>query len=112
MDTYYKGSELKTQVIIEAQGFDMDADEWELVVKSGSTKINLDKSDCHKGNLGSLDSSDSSDETEVWYCIVNTALLNVGTVRLIATAHVPDAMATDGVRNEIAVTNLYKLVDP
>lgn len=49
---------------------------------------------------------------DVWYAIVDTKNLPVGTMRVIVTGHIIDANANDGVRDDIAVAVLGKLVTP
>lgn len=113
METYYKGDEIKFAVNLEASGFSMSDDDFEIEVKSGYTSV--------KGYKGASASENSQDvvifsETEggetTWYVIVDTTSLAPGTMRVIATAHIVDANANDGVRNSIAVETLGKLIAP
>lgn len=47
-----------------------------------------------------------------WFAIVDTSHLNVGDMRVIATAHIVDPNANDGVRDDISVAPLGRLVNP
>lgn len=46
-----------------------------------------------------------------WFAIVDTSKLAVGTMRVISTAHIVDVHANDGVRNDISVATLGKLME-
>lgn len=123
----YKGEEIKFAINIEAPGFNMDEDDFDIEVKSGNTSV--------KGYKDSTKSQDTAvrvfketttvqPDTEegeepqepvtvnTWYAIVNTATLPVGQMRVISTAYIVDANADDGIRKSIDVKNLDKLVEP
>ena len=126
MANYYKGDEIKFAINLEAPGFSMDDDDFDIEVKSGNTSVK-----------GYKDASKSQDtdvvifkETETvqpetpegeepqdpvtvstWYAIVDTSTLAYGNMRVIATAYIVDANANDGVRKNIAVQTLGKLVE-
>ncbi len=122
MAKFYKGTEVKFSIEIVAQGFSMDDDDFEIEVastKGGSLKgyknppmgattdIVLFK------EVPVSDSSDSGEEsTAGWYGIVDTSKLATGSLRVIATAHVPDVNAPDGIRNEVAKAELGELTNP
>jgi hypothetical protein len=99
MATIYKGTELKFKVELTANGFSMAENDFEVEVKSGKTSVTLAKEDLI------VNSGD-------YYGIVPTDTLAPGEVKLVATAHIPDSDADDGVRNEVAVTSLCTLVKP
>jgi hypothetical protein len=126
MANYYKGDEIKFAINLEAPGFSMDDDDFDIEVKSGNTSV--------KGYKDSSKSEDTSvvifketttvtPETEegeepqepvtvsTWYAIVDTSSLALATMRVIATAYIVDANANDGVRKNIAVQTLGKLVE-
>ena len=119
----YKGEEIKFAINIEAPGFNMDDDDFDIEVKSGNTSV--------KGYKDSTKSEDTAvrvfyeeesiqpeteDEDPVtvkkWYVIVNTATLAVGQMRVISTAYIVDANADDGIRKSIDVQTLDRLVEP
>lgn len=126
MANYYKGDEIKFAINIEAPGFSMDDDDFDIEVKSGNTSV--------KGSKDASKSQDSAvvifKETETvqpetpegeepaepvtvntWYAIVDTSTLALSKMRVIATAYIVDANANDGVRKNIAVWTLGKLVE-
>ncbi len=96
MATIYKGTELKFKVELTATGFSMADNNFEIEVKSGKTSVVLAKEDLVV-NQGE------------YFGIVDTSELAPGEVKLIATAHIPDSDADDGMRNEVAVVNLCTL---
>lgn len=117
MAIYYKGDEVKVAIRLEAEGFSMDADDFDLEVKSGSTSIHG-----HKG--AEVDPSsdivifketveqEEGESVSAWYAIIDTANLATGQMRMIATAHINDANANDGDRKSIAVVQLGTLKEP
>lgn len=131
MATYYKGSEIKFKLELEAEGFDMDRDDFKIDVVSGNTKVSGDKWNSQAADTtipeearlaviifrdpalsGNSDSSGSIDEEDGWYAIVNTTTLAVGDMKLVAWAYVPDGNADDLIRTDIAVTPLGRLINP
>lgn len=115
----YKGTKKKFAVHLTCPGFDQDTDDFEVEVKSGGTSVQFFSNPTIQGNHLFKETvevpSEGSDEptnVTVWYAIVDTGTLAVGKVKCIATAHVPDANATGGIRDEIDVQNLFELVEP
>lgn len=127
MATFYKGDEIKFAINLEVAGFSMDDDDFDIEVKSGNTSVKGSKG---AGSEASTDlvifketetvqpetpeGEEPQDPVTVstWYAIVDTAKLPVGNMRVIATAHVIDANANDGVRKSIAVEKLGNLAEP
>jgi hypothetical protein len=134
----YKGEEKKFSINIQAAGFDMDTDDFELeistpkagdsvkVVKTGSP----DESGRWSNEDGSLvvfyeerevtepsdsSSSDSSDEPTTttvkdWFGIVDTQYFTgKGELKVIGTAYVADTKAHDGIRKAIDIKTLGTL---
>jgi hypothetical protein len=56
----------------------------------------------------------TTETTTTWFVIVNTAneLRPGGSLKVIATAYVPDAHADDGIRKQIATAVLDKFIEP
>lgn len=127
MATFYKGDEIKFAINLEVAGFSMDDDDFDIEVKSGNTSLKGSKG---AGSEASTDlvifketetvqpetpeGEEPQDPVTVntWYAIVDTAKLPVGNMRVIATAHVIDTNANDGVRKSIAVEKLGNLAEP
>lgn len=123
----FKGDEAKFSINLTAPGFSMDTDDFDIEVVSsigGSLKGS-------KGGTGTdviiyseqtetqVPSEDPQGEpttetTTTWYAIVNTAneLRPGGSLKVIATAYVPDAHADDGIRKQIATAVLDKFIEP
>lgn len=139
MANYYKGAEIKFKLELEAEGFDMDRDDFKVDIVSGNTTISGDKWNDRATAISAddatklavivfrypelPDSSDSSasdssgsssseDEEAGWYVIFNTSTLSVGDMKLVAWAYVPDGNADDLIRTDIAVTAIGRLVNP
>ena len=107
----YKGTDIKFAVKLTADGFNMDTDDWDLLVVSGRTRFPISKSDCERVPALSddPDSSDSEEEEGTWYAIVKTDNLAVGQLNVISTAYIVDAAAEGGVRKDVDVAKLTKL---
>ena len=61
METYYKGTEIKFNIDIKAEGFDMDIDDFDVAVVSGNTRIEGDK---WNSRAAAMANSDSSEERQ------------------------------------------------
>ncbi len=126
MADFIKGTKGKFAINIEAQGFSMDRDDFEIEVIStresvkGYSSPKLGQSSGiviykEKATASSTaEDSDSSEEKETtgtWYAIFDTANLSVGPLRVVATAYIPDENDNDGIRKEVAVARLGKLIN-
>ena len=89
MDEAFFGTETKWLINITSPGFDMDRDDFELVLKTGSKRVSIKKQDCFK------------DEEDRWYFTFDTSLLKAGVVEIVTTAYVPDDDFPDGIRTEV-----------
>lgn len=123
-----KGTEKTFAVNLECPGFDQFTDDFEIAVISGKTELKFYSNpeipgdhlfledvvipDDSSDSSSDSDSSDSGETTiQQWFCIVDTTNLPLGKVMVKATAHVPDANADGGIRDEITVEKLFDLVD-
>lgn len=111
MANFYKGEEIRFSLNIEAQGFSMDDDDFDVKVSSsrGNTTLVGTKT-------GTVTEAGSSDvvifkEDGTWWCIVNTQDLEAGDLIVQTTAYVKDTHANDGVRTTIARESLGRLVN-
>ena len=126
---FLKGSEAKFSLEIKADGFSMDTDDFEVEISTPGTSVKgyknpepgtptdviIYREPELSDNSLSGDSSSSSSEPEpqgTWFVIVDTKSLNIGDIKVITTAHIPDAAANDGIRDDIAVTSLGNLANP
>jgi len=113
----YKGSEVKFAIDIVAQGFSMDDDDFEIEVASPRNSVKGYKTP-EAGDPKDIVifketvTPAEGDPTSQWYAILDTQKLYTGDLRVIAKAFITDANANDGVRTEIAVTQLDKLINP
>lgn len=116
MADFIKGTEIKFAVNIEAQGFSMDTDDFDLEVITPRESVKGYKNP-PQGTSTDLVvfketvTPEEGDPVSTWYAILDTTDLTIGQMRVVATAHIPDANANDGIRNEISVARLGKLID-
>lgn len=105
-DFFYKGDEIKFSIDLQAPGFSMDDDDFDIEVKSsrGGTPAAASKeSPAQDGSLVIFK------EEGTWYAIVDTTNLAAGDLTVVATAHIPDAHANDGIRRQSDVKALCPL---
>lgn len=126
MANYYKGDEIKFAINLGAPGFSMDENDFDIEVKSGNTSVKGYKDPSKSEDTPVVifkETTTVTPETEgdeepqepvtvsTWYAIVDTSSLALADMRVIATAYIVDANANDGVRKNIAVQKLGKLVE-
>lgn len=122
MANFYKGDEIKFAINLEAPGFSMDEDDFSIEVKSGNTSIKGYKNPTPGSptdvvifketvTIPPEEEGGTPTTKDVWYAIADTKSLAIGTMRVIATAKIIDAHANDGVRDNIAVSQLGKLIE-
>lgn len=98
LDNYYIGTELKFRLEIQAEGFDMDDDDFTVTLICGQKKKVYAKGDLVQ------------DEQNNWYILINTNEFRDGTLRMVVKAEVPDLdFSDDSKRTEVAVVDLCKL---
>ncbi len=96
-DECFLGTEKKYLIDIESTGFEMDRDDFEVVIKRGSNTITFTKENMVK------------DEEDNWYVSFNTSQLGAGVASMIVTAHVPDSDFPDGIRDEVDKFNFLRI---
>lgn len=108
MANFYKGSEIKFKIELEAEGFDMDRDDFDIEVASPRGSV--------KGHKNASQGEDNAvvifKENDDWFAIVDTTELPTGEYRVIGTAYIPDVHATGAVRTDIGVAKLGLLIEP
>ena len=118
MANYYQGTEIKFKIELTAEGFTMDTDPFDITVASQRSSVTGSKTIAVTGASSDSDKKQGSAELSIvresdgWYGIVETDALSKGELRVIATAHITDTSAYDGVRNEVAVAALGQLLVP
>ena len=119
MANFFIGDEIKFAINLQAEGFSMDEDDFDvkIVHPRGSIEGTKDQGGSTDRKLiiyrdpGTDSSSSDSDSSEeptpaAWYCIVDTTGFAKGDLKVVATAHIVDSNASDGIRNETA-TSVY-----
>ena len=126
MPNYFKGDEIKFAIDLQAPGFSMEDDDFDIEVKSGNTSVKGSKDAEPEASAPLVifketvtvqpetpegeEPLDPVTETK-WYAIVDTSTLALNEMRVIATAYIVDANANDGVRKNTAVEKLGRLVE-
>lgn len=98
-DECYLGTEKKYIIKIESAGFDMEEDEFEVIIKRGSNVLTFTKEDLIQDR----------DEEENWYITFNTSDLGAGVASMTVIAHVPDNDFPDGIRDEVDKFNFLRI---
>ena len=87
----YEGTKLKYLLNIEGDGFDMDAENFDVTFVGEKGTVKIRKSDMVSNGNGK------------YYVLVNTALLGAGVLKAVVTAHISDPDFPDGLRDEVYV---------
>lgn len=103
-DSAFLGTEVKYLVQIEASGFDMARDDFEITIKRGKIEHVFAKSDL----IDELVSQDGI-ITHNYYLCFDTAEFGKGTLTCIVRAYVPDTDFPDGLRTEVDVFELINV---
>ena len=90
------GTDLKYMLEIEAEGFDMDDDYYDLIVKCGGVSVEKSKADV------TVEGGDH-------FLTIDTSGFPNGVLQLVTIAHVPDSVFPDAERTEVEVLNLCEL---
>ena len=104
----YQGDEKKFSIELTAPGFDIDTDDFDIDVKSPKVTLHASKG-ASTEQLVIFFEEDETTHEKTWYAIVDTTTLSAGEISVIATAHVPDTNANDGIRRESAIATLGTL---
>ena len=95
----YIGTDIKVQVSIEASGFSMEDDDWDVSLKSGGKVLKTySKADCMMDSDGQF------------YALVRAEDLKSGDIDILFHALVPDEDWDDGLRNETDKQHLLKVL--
>lgn len=99
-DRAWDGEDLKFKITLEANGFSMENDNYRLMLKRGSKKLEVEDYEIVK------------DGEDYFLCLKADRLqqIGIGEVFLVAYADVPDAHFQDGIRTEIDRQKLYSVV--
>lgn len=93
-DKIFVGTELKFKIDIEAEGFSMDTDDFNVVICRRNVKQVFNKQDLINDGEGN------------YYVCFDTADFGTGTISAIVTAYVPDTDFPDGLRTEVVAMDL------
>lgn len=94
MQSYYVGNDLKFKIEIECAGFSMQDDNFIINLVQNNKSVEVRKSQ--------LIEDDNN-----YYLPVDTTQFKPGTVKMVVTAYVPDDDFPNGIRREVAVSDLF-----
>ncbi len=97
-DYGYVGSDLKWAVSMTCEGFDMNEDDWKIIVSRGSRSVEYTN-----------ETAIYDDQADQWYICVDTTALGPGKAIITFVAYVPDSDILGGVRTEIAEYDLINI---
>lgn len=117
MANFFKGDEVKFAIDLTAPGFSMDADDFDLEVKTPKGGVKASKAApteqlrIFKETTTIPPAEEGGEETTVntWYAIVDTSVLEPGEMTVVAGALIVDANANDGIRRQSATAKLGTL---
>lgn len=98
-ENVYIGEELKFLVTMTADGFNMEDDDYEIVISCGNKKKTLYKSDVLVDGDGNH------------YITINTAEFKKGDLMATVYAYVPDPDFPDGFRTEVDRSRLATILN-
>ena len=121
-NVFYKGEEKKFAINIQAAGFDMDTDDFELEVTNGKESFSVLKTGepDENGRWANQDESlvvfyetvtpEEGDPYKEWFGILDTQFFNsTGQLNAVGTAYITDTKASGSVRKSIDVAILGTL---
>ena len=91
------GTELKFKIDIEASGFSMVDDDFNIVIKKRNIEKRFEKVDLVDDGQGN------------YYVCFDSAEFGTGTISAIVTAYVPDTDFSDGFRTEVFEMDLVTI---
>ena len=87
--SYYIGTDLKFQIMLEAEGFDQNEDNYDIDFYCGNDEKHFSQADVQSGVDGKH------------YLIVPTAGMSPGVIRMIITVYIPDPDISGNIRKEV-----------
>lgn len=99
MRKIYLGTELKVQLNITADGFNMLTNDYSVDIK----KQNTDRIVMH------LDKDDIVVNDGQCYMLLDSQKLGTGTFQAVVTAYIPDSDFADGDRKEVTCVDLFTI---
>lgn len=94
----YVGSDLKWAVSMTCEGFDMNENDWKIIVSRGPKHVEFTK-----------DNAIYDEQADQWYICVDTTAIGPGKAIITFVAYVPDSDVNGGIRTEIAEYDLVNI---
>jgi hypothetical protein len=99
-DEAFLGTEKKYLIEIQSTGFDMDRDDFSIVLRRGANKVEIPKSKLIVEPYTIV--KDGQEVTKNnYYLVFDTRSLGPGAASITVTAHVPDTDFDDSIRDEV-----------
>ena len=109
-DSAFSGTKRKYLVEITSPGFDMDAEDFDIILRRGLTERVFHKGDLRVETV--TDGTDPNIQRHNYYLCVDTAEFGTGNITAIVHAYVPDTDFDGGIRDEydkFTLTNVKPL---
>lgn len=107
-DNAFIGTELKYLLEIEASGFDMDTDYFEVLLKRGSKQLVFHREDLAVETYIEIVDNISVEKHHYYVCF-DSEYFGAGLITVVVTAHVPDSDFDDGIRKIVDKFNLVNI---
>jgi len=99
-DEAFLGTEKKYLIEVNSTGFDMDRDDFSIVLRRGANRVEIPKSKLIVEPYTIV--KDGQEVTKNnYYLVFDTTDLGPGAVSITVTAHVPDTDFDDSIRDEV-----------
>ena len=108
LDETFLGTEKKYLIEIQSTGFDMDRDDFSIVLRRGANKVEIPKSQLIVEPYTIVNDGQEVTKNN-YYFVFNTRSLGPGEASITVTAHVPDTDFDDNLRDEVDKFNFLKI---
>ena len=99
LNTAFNGTDLKYLLEIQATGFDMETDDFEVTLKKGQKTLVIKKEDMPVESYYDTDpATNISTEKHNYYVCFDSSYFGSGPITAVVTAYVPDVDFDGGIR--------------
>lgn len=110
-DTTFEGTKLKYLLEIEATGFNMETDDFNVTLKRGGKELHFEKADLVVEPYNEVDpETNISTEKHHYYVCFDSAYFGPGAITVVVTMYVPDNAFDDGFRTIVDKFNLVNVL--
>ncbi len=108
-DTTFEGTELKYLLEIEATGFNMETDDFNVTLKRGDKELHFEKADLVVEPYTEIVNNVSIEKHHYYVCF-DSAYFGPGGIKVVVTMYVPDDAFDDGYRTIVDAFNLINVL--